>query len=142
MEIVWTIVKCIAANILVVMVSSKLIVFIVRGIIQPRERPTHGLHKSEWYMIGSLSGIILSLIAIVAFGFLLSKIYYRTNPYIALSVVLLMVGRVKDLLTEIKTGVKTTIKHASKDVFDVVLLSVTWIAFAVLNYVLYKYLLN
>lgn len=142
MDTVWVILKFIGANILLVMISSTLIGFIIRGIIQPRLKPTHGLHKAEWYTVGSIKGLILSLGAIAVCVFLLYKLYYNANLYLALGVILLMLGRVKDLVLEIRTGVKTTIKNATKGSLDFVLLAMTWIGFAVFNYGLYVYLIK
>ncbi|MCF8247147.1 MAG: hypothetical protein K9J46_18430 [Saprospiraceae bacterium] len=137
MEILWIVLKFIVANILLVIVSSTLIGIIVRGILQPRTKPTHGNHEAEYYSISPTYGKILSLGSFVFSIFLLVILYYYGNIYLVIGLISWMLARIKDLIREIKTGIKTTNKSMTKDSLDFILTATNWIGLGVFNYGLY-----
>lgn len=139
MDIIWTILKFIVANILLIVVSSTLIGTSIRGYLQPRVYTNIGNHKSFFYEITPRAGFIYatmaSLLSIVVFYLIIKHI----NIYVFIGVVLTMISRIKDLLTEIKTGFKTSKKNMTNKPIDLFLNLLFYVAFGVFNYGVYLY---
>ncbi|MDO6759620.1 hypothetical protein Q4566_05350 [Tamlana sp. 2_MG-2023] len=137
MDIAWIIVKFIIANILLLMISSTLIGIIFRGIFKPRTDNSTSEYVAELYekrrKRGLTSAIVTSVITIILFFYL----YKYTNIYIIIGIILNMISRTKDLLNEIRTGIKTTKRNVSNDRLDLVLSIVTFLGVAIFNYGLY-----
>lgn len=137
MNAIWVIIKILTANILLIIVSSTLIGFIIRGLLQPRISNVSVGHKAEWYSLSSSTGLALSLgstcVTVVATILLIRY----TNIYIVLGFLSWMVIRIKDLIREIRTGVKTTNKTMTRDKLDFVLTLISWVGLIVFNYGLY-----
>ena len=142
MDIVWIIVKFIISNILLLMISSTLIGIIFRGIFNERTDNSTSEYITELYenrrKRGLISAIVTSFITIILFVFL----YNYTNIYIILGIILNMISRTKDLLNEIRTGIKTTKRNVSNDGLDLILNIVTLFGIGVFNYGLYLMLIK
>ncbi|MDO7173312.1 hypothetical protein [Mariniflexile sp. AS56] len=137
MDIVWIIVKFIIANILLFIISSTLIGIIIRGLFYQQTDNTTSEYIAELYennrKRGLASTIVTSCLTIILFIFL----YNYTNVYIILGILLNMITRIKDLLNEIKTGIKTTKRTMSNDGLDLILNIVTYLGIGIFNYGLY-----
>lgn len=137
MEIIWIILKFIIANALLFIVSSTLIGFIIRGVLQPTVINPLEDHKAEWYSISQNRGLIYTLGATVVSVLLFILLFRYGNIYVVLGILLNMLSRIKDLLIEIKTGIKTTKKTASMDKFDIFWSIITFVGIGIFNYGLY-----
>tara|TARA_R110002033_G_scaffold170899_2_gene214713 strand:- start:755 stop:1168 length:414 start_codon:yes stop_codon:yes gene_type:complete len=129
--------KFIIANVLLLIVSSTLIGIIIRGLFYQQIDNTTSEYIAELYeknrKKGLSSSIITSCITIILFIFL----YKYANIYIILGILLNMISRTKDLLNEIRTGIKTTRKNVSNDRTDLILSIVTLLGFGIFNFGLY-----
>lgn len=137
MNVVWVITKILTANILLIIVSSTLIGFIIRGLLQPRISNVPVGHKTEWYSISPTIGLALSLGSACLTVVVTILLIRYTNIYIAIGFLSWMLIRIKDLTREIRTGVKTTNKTMTRDKLDFVLTLISWIGLIVFNYGLY-----
>ena len=137
MYIMWIILKFIIANSLLFIISSTLIGFILRGLLQPSTPNPFRGHKAEWYAISPKRGVLYALGATCVTILLFVLIYDNSNIYIILGMILIMLSRVKDLLQEIKTGVKTTYKTASMDKLDTLNILISFLGIGLFNYGLY-----
>lgn len=141
MEIILVTLKFIIANVLLVVLSSTLIGFIVRGIFQPRTKiPESGEHKIEWYGMSPVVGLLYSFFATCVTIILLFWILENSNIYIITGFVLSMLTRIKDLKKEIKTGQKTNKQTLSNDSYDIILNILSWTGFIIFNFGFYKFL--
>lgn len=137
MDIIWIILKFILANILLIIVSSTLIGFIVRGLLQPRTPNPYREHKAEWYLISPAKGIAYSLGSAGITILLMILLIRYSNLFIVIGFLSWMLSRVKDLVIEIKTGIKTTNATMTRDKLDFALTLITWLGFIAFNYGLY-----
>lgn len=137
MTLIWMVLKFIIANVLLLIVSSTLIGIIIRGLFYQQIDNTTSEYIAELYeknrKKGLSSSIITSCITIILFIFL----YKYANIYIILGILLNMISRTKDLLNEIRTGIKTTRKNVSNDRTDLILSIVTLLGFGIFNFGLY-----
>lgn len=137
MDIVWIVLKIIIANILLFIVSSTLVGFIIRGMLQPRTANPYTAYTADWYTMSKNRGLIIS---IITFGFsvlLFILLFNYSNIYIVIGILLNMLTRIKDLIKEIRTGIKTTNKSMSVDKIDIVLTIISWLGIGIFNYGLY-----
>lgn len=137
MEIIWTIIKFLLANILVITLSSTLIGFFLRGLLQPRTENPYGKHKAEWYHISPTQGLVYSFISGCLTLILIVLLIRETNYFVLLGFLTWMLTRIKDLLLEIKTGKKTTKRTMTTDSIDIALSIIAWTGIFIFNYGLY-----
>lgn len=142
METFWFILKFIIANILLFIISATLIGSCVRGYLQPRTYTNIGNHKSFFYKISTTTGFIYSTIATVITIIILYLIIIHINIYVFLGVLFSMISRIKDLLSEIRTGLKTSKNNMTKKPIDLFLNIVFLIGFCFFNYGVYNFLLK
>lgn len=140
MDIIWTILKFIVANILLIVVSSTLIGISLRGYLQPSVYTNTGNHNSFFYSISPRTGFIFSTIASAVSIVILCMIFKNINIYVFLGVILAMFSRIKDLLREIKTGHKTSKKNMTSKPIDNVFNLIFFIGFGLFNYGVYLFL--
>jgi hypothetical protein len=137
MNAIWIVLKFILANALLIVVSSTLIGFIIRGVLQPTVVNPSKNHKAEWYSISQNRGLTYTIGAIIVSNLLFILLYRYGNLYLILGVLLNMLSRIKDLLVEIKTGIKTTNKTASLDKLDIFWSIISFVGIGIFNYGLY-----
>lgn len=137
MNILWLVIKFLVANLLLVSITSTLIGFIIRGVLQPRLSKSVDAHKSEWSTISPAKGFVYSIGAFCISVFIIISLVHYTNSLVTSSFLVLMLTRVKDLISEVRTGLKTTSSTISKTPLDFVVTLSQWMGFIIFNYGLY-----
>lgn len=137
MTLIWLVLKFILANVLLLIVSSTLIGFIIRGLFYQLPDNSTSEYIAELYEKNRKRGLFSSVITVCATIILFIFLYKYANIYIILGILLNMISRTKDLLNEIRTGIKTTRKNVTNDRTDLVLSIVTLLGFGIFNYGLY-----
>lgn len=137
MTFIWLVLKFILANVLLIIVSSTLIGFIIRGLFHQLPDNSTSEYIAELYEKNRKRGLFSSIITFCVTIIILIFLYKYANIYIILGILLNMISRTKDLLNEIRTGIKTTRKNVSNDRTDLILSIVTLLGFGIFNYGLY-----
>jgi hypothetical protein len=137
MDLIWLVLKFIIANVLLIIVSSTLIGFIIRGMLQPKIPNPYRGHKEEWYIISQKRGLMFSIGATSVTILLFILLFNHSNIYIIIGIIFNMLSRIKDLLNEIRTGIKTTKRTMTNGPLDIVLSIITMLGIGIFNYGLY-----
>lgn len=133
--------KYLMANILLIVVTSTLIGFVIRGIYQTRViMPYNANHKIEWYSLSYKKGFLISIVSLVIIIIISFVLFNNLNLYVFSAFIILLVTRIKDLINEIRTGLKTSKINKTNDWLDVVLTIFSWSGFIIFNYGIYIFL--
>lgn len=121
--------------------SVNLLGYFVRGIFSPdydklKQEQTHEFMKKEVEKIQRADKWITVVALILIVGFLYSLLHFWNVGVMAVAVII-MAGRLPDLLWEIKHGKKTDPKLLKKNALYYISAFLPWVGFPVLYYSLY-----
>jgi len=143
MNIIFSIVIGIAGYFILMLFSTNLTGMIVRGFFtdtglqkMKKNEKTHPIIRNEIEK-NDYANVFITIISVV----LLILFLYLLNKYLTfwalIAAILLIVGRIPDLLREIKTGEKITLKNMRKKPIDYVTITMDWLALPALWWALF-----
>ena len=132
--IVLCILKSIAVWFVFMFVGTNLVGFVVRGFLQPvRVEEGHLRRLSQRYQAADVTLTLSSAVAMAAYLFAL---FHFWNIILAVAAALLMIGRVPDLIWEIRTGRKITRRTGPKGFVAVLTTLGPWLSLLLVWYAL------
>lgn len=129
MNILISLVLGVIAYFVLMYISTNLIGLVVRGI-----------YKNENDEKESASGVFMTIVAVAFTVGVLYFLYDRLSILFAIAAALFMIGRIPDLLWEIKHGVKTTKENMRQRPIDYITGVMDWIPLPLLCYAIYQLL--
>lgn len=123
--------------------SVNLLGYFVRGMFSPdydklKQEQTHEFMKKEVGKIQRADKWITAVAFILIIIYFFS-LFHFWNIGVMVSAVIIMVGRLPDLLWEIKHGIKTNPKLMQKNTVYYISAYLPWLAFPVLYFSLYHF---
>lgn len=118
------------------LIGTNLLGIVVRGLIPSYKKDEFGnLQLAEgvntrMYIFTTIISTLVSFLYIYA-------LYYYWNIGIAIAGVMLMISRLPDLLYEMRTGEKVTLKNMPKRPLDIIFTLLSWGALPLIWYSLY-----
>ena len=132
--IVLCILKSIVVWLIFMFVGTNLVGFVVRGFLQPlRVEGEHLRRFSQRLRSADLALTFSSAVAIAAYLFAL---FHFWNIALAVVAALLMIGRVPDLIWEIRTGLKITRRTRPKGFIALLTTIEPWLSLLLVWYAL------
>ena len=132
--IVLCILKSIVAWLIFMFVGTNLVGFVVRGFLQSPRLEVESLRGlARRYQAANVTLTLLSAVAMAAYLFAL---YHFWNIALAAAAALIMIGRVPDLIWEIKTGRKITRRTGLKGFVSVLTTIGPWLSLLLVWYAL------
>ena len=139
------ILKAVVAWVILMLVSSNLLGFVVRGLLWapppvdlPPDSPAHEVLSGASKRM-SVGNAIVTLISIILAGVYLYALFYFWNALLTVAAVLLMVSRLPDLLWEIRTGKKVTPQSRPKGASYTVTTILMWAVLPLIWYALCRF---
>lgn len=129
MNILISLILSVVAYFILMLISTNLIGLVVRGVYKNKNEEKEGA-----------SGVLLTIIATLFMIGVLYLLYIYLGILFVLAAVLFMVGRIPDLLWEIKHGVKTTKENMRTKPIDYATGIMDWIPLPLLWYAIYTLL--
>ncbi len=136
MPILISLFKAIIGYLILMFVGTNLIGIIVRGFIQPNSTDDLG-NELISEDISEPKSVIITIFFCIISIFYLYALYHFWNIGVVIAAIMLMLSRLPDLLFEIKTGQKITLKNMPKRPIDIFCNIISWVAFPLLWYSFY-----
>lgn len=133
MEYVLITLKAIAAYFVLLIVGTNLIGVVIRGFIVADTSNSNELAREAYGKAGHTTTLIFVFLLI---GYLYA-LYHFFNIWVLIAAVILIVGRIPDLLWEIRNGKKITLRNMPKNFSGQFLNILGWGVFPLLWYAFY-----
>ena len=125
--------KTIIGYFIIMFAGSNLLGLVVRGLVQPSQKiDTESTLESE--DIAKPTCVIMTIIFSLLVLLYYYALYHFWNIGVVIAAAMVMFPRIPDLLFEIETGKKTTLKTMRKNPLDIFCSITVWIALPVLWY--------
>lgn len=133
MTILICVLKSILGYFILMLIGTNLLGIIVRGIVPSYKKDELGnIQLAE--DINSKAGISITIISSLLLILYIYVLYHYWNIGIAIAGVLLIISRLPDLLYEMKTGEKISLKNMRKRPIDIVCNLLAWISLPLIWY--------
>ena len=143
MNIVLSILLGVVSYFILMVIGTNLVGMVVRGFFEDKnleklkqDKETPQFIKKEIKKSNVAGSVITSLFALISLVFLYA-LFAFVNIWAVAAALLLMVGRIPDLLWEIRNGQKITKKNMPKTPLYIITSVMDWVALPVICYAIY-----